>query len=205
MPEKLGVDAETAAARLDRARARLFEARAPRVRPGLDDKILTSWNAMMVSGLTVAGEALGKPAFSTAGFVMTLQRTDIGVGQTPTGTSRRSSEVFVPLAARDTDPDFWGWPGGFTSDPRRPGKFDRRGVRIRLDREVVSMKRNAGVCAPGEPCGRYADRLTRARSGWLSCTTCPASPRESGSIRERNPREPVSSHDNLSWILQCAV
>ena len=63
LPAKLGVDAETAAARLDRARARLFEARTPRVRPGLDDKILTSWNAMMVSGLTVAGEALGAPAF----------------------------------------------------------------------------------------------------------------------------------------------
>ena len=81
----------------------------------------------------------GAPAFRAAGFVMTLQRTDVGVGQTTTGTSRRSPEIFVPLAARDMDPDFWGWPGGFTSDPRRPGKFDRRGVRIRLGSEVVSV------------------------------------------------------------------
>ena len=63
LPAKLGTGAETAAARLDRARAKLFEARAPRVRPGLDDKVLTSWNAMMVSGLAVAGEALGEPGF----------------------------------------------------------------------------------------------------------------------------------------------
>ena len=63
---RLGVDAETAEGRLDRARAKLFEARAPRVRPGLDDKVLTSWNAMMVSGLTVAGETLGESGFVDA-------------------------------------------------------------------------------------------------------------------------------------------
>ncbi len=63
---KLGVDAGAAAERLDRARARLFEARAPRVRPGLDDKVLASWNGLMVSGLAVAGEALDEPGFVDA-------------------------------------------------------------------------------------------------------------------------------------------
>ena len=60
---KLGSEEEIAVERLDRARAKLFEARAPRVRPGLDDKVLTSWNAMMVSGLAEAGETLGEPGF----------------------------------------------------------------------------------------------------------------------------------------------
>ena len=64
---KLGIDEAAAAERLDRARAKLFDARSPRVRPGLDDKILTSWNALMVSGLAVAGEALGEPGFIDAG------------------------------------------------------------------------------------------------------------------------------------------
>ena len=64
---KLGIDGSEAAARLDRARAKLFAARSPRVRPGLDDKVLTSWNALMVSGLAVAGEALGAPEFIDAG------------------------------------------------------------------------------------------------------------------------------------------
>ena len=64
---KLGVESEAAVERLDRARAKLFRARAPRVRPGLDDKVLTSWNAMMVSGLAVAGETLEEPDFIDAG------------------------------------------------------------------------------------------------------------------------------------------
>ena len=64
---KLGIDEPAAVERLDRARARLFDARSPRVRPGLDDKVLTSWNALMVSGLAVAGEALGEPGFIDAG------------------------------------------------------------------------------------------------------------------------------------------
>ena len=71
------------------------------------------------------------------GFVMTLQQTDAGVGQTSTGTSRRSPEIFVPLAARDDDPAFWGWPEAFTEDPDKPGKRDRREVRMRLGDEVV--------------------------------------------------------------------
>ena len=65
-------------------------------------------------------------------FVMTLQRTDVGVGQTSAGTSKRSPEIFVPLSARDANPEFWDWPAGFQEDPARQGKFDRRDVRVRL-------------------------------------------------------------------------
>lgn len=75
----------------------------------------------------------------TTGFVMTLQRTDVGIGQTSRGTSRRSPEIFIPLTAREEDPDFWGWPTRFVSDPKKPGKFDRRGVRIRLGEKVIGM------------------------------------------------------------------
>ncbi|HZO79410.1 MAG TPA: thioredoxin domain-containing protein [Solirubrobacteraceae bacterium] len=44
--------------RLDEIRARLYEVRSARVRPGLDDKRLTGWNALMVSALAEAGGAL---------------------------------------------------------------------------------------------------------------------------------------------------
>ncbi len=44
--------------RLASAKSKLFAARATRVRPGLDDKILTSWNALMISGLARASRAL---------------------------------------------------------------------------------------------------------------------------------------------------
>lgn len=41
----------------------LFEARAKRPRPHLDDKIITGWNGLMISGLARAGAAVGEPAF----------------------------------------------------------------------------------------------------------------------------------------------
>jgi HKD family nuclease len=73
------------------------------------------------------------------GYVMTLQRTDVGVGQVTSGASKRSPEIFIPLSARDVDPIFWGWPDKFTEDPTKPGKFDRQGVRIRIGAEICSV------------------------------------------------------------------
>jgi uncharacterized protein len=46
--------------RLEEIRSLLLERRAERVRPGLDDKRLTSWNALMVSALADAGAGLGR-------------------------------------------------------------------------------------------------------------------------------------------------
>jgi len=43
-------------------RARLFEARAPRIAPGTDRKRVTAWNALTVSGLARAGSLLGDEA-----------------------------------------------------------------------------------------------------------------------------------------------
>lgn len=73
------------------------------------------------------------------GFVMTLQQTDMGSGQTTSGTSRRSPEIFIPLAARNANPDFWRWPYRFTEDSTRPGKFDRSGVTMRLGSQRISV------------------------------------------------------------------
>jgi uncharacterized protein YyaL (SSP411 family) len=56
------VDLET----LERARQTLYEARSKRVWPGLDDKRLTSWNALMISALADAGAALGRSDYLDA-------------------------------------------------------------------------------------------------------------------------------------------
>ena len=70
-------------------------------------------------------------------FVMTLQQTDAGVGQTTAGTAQRSPEIFIPLAARDLHPDFWQWPNGFVGDDAMPGKLDRNHIFMRLGDEVI--------------------------------------------------------------------
>ncbi len=51
---------------LTSARAKLFAARERRVRPGRDEKILTSWNGMMVKGMAHAGRLLAQPGFVTS-------------------------------------------------------------------------------------------------------------------------------------------
>jgi HKD family nuclease len=79
-------------------------------------------------------------------FLMTLQNTDVGVGQTTKGTSRRSPEIFIPLAARDYDPDFWGWPGLFVAAAGWAGAIDRDG-RGKMDRPSV-MVRLGGATFP---------------------------------------------------------
>jgi uncharacterized protein YyaL (SSP411 family) len=50
-------------AQLARARAKLLAARATRVAPGRDDKILADWNGLAIASLTRAGVAFGKEAW----------------------------------------------------------------------------------------------------------------------------------------------
>ena len=69
--------------RLERARQILFDAREKRVRPGLDDKVLTEWNALFVATLAEASAATGSDEWrdaATAGgeFLLARLRRDDG-------------------------------------------------------------------------------------------------------------------------------
>jgi uncharacterized protein YyaL (SSP411 family) len=67
----------------EQIRKRLLSAREGRTRPALDDKRLTSWNALMICALAEAGAALGEPryldaAVACAGFLQSAMRDDRG-------------------------------------------------------------------------------------------------------------------------------
>jgi uncharacterized protein len=63
---RLGVDEETVSKSLAASRAVLFDRRAKRPRPHLDDKILTAWNGLMISALSKGGAALNEPRYLQA-------------------------------------------------------------------------------------------------------------------------------------------
>ncbi|MGN6557813.1 MAG: thioredoxin domain-containing protein [Solirubrobacterales bacterium] len=65
------------------ARRALFEARSQRVWPGLDDKRLTSWNALAIAALADAGAVLGREDYldaarACATFVLEQMRDEAG-------------------------------------------------------------------------------------------------------------------------------
>ncbi|XP_069691071.1 spermatogenesis-associated protein 20 isoform X2 [Periplaneta americana] len=56
--EKAKLDVETVREALKEGREILYEARQKRPRPHLDDKMLTAWNGLMITGFAKAGQAL---------------------------------------------------------------------------------------------------------------------------------------------------
>ena len=48
---------------LESARRKLLAARQKRTCPGLDDKVLTAWNGLMIRGMAIAGRLLNEPRF----------------------------------------------------------------------------------------------------------------------------------------------
>ncbi|MFN8482028.1 MAG: thioredoxin domain-containing protein [Anaerolineae bacterium] len=78
---EFGMSETDLTALLARGRAALFEARSHRVRPGLDDKVLTSWNALMLAAYAEAAAVLGDPVYRdvavrNADFLLTQVQRD---------------------------------------------------------------------------------------------------------------------------------
>jgi uncharacterized protein YyaL (SSP411 family) len=75
----LGIDEVTLQGRVDDIRRRLLTARAGRVAPARDDKVITSWNALMLGALAEAGRALQRSDYldaarRTADFLLSALR-----------------------------------------------------------------------------------------------------------------------------------
>jgi hypothetical protein len=79
--QALGIGEDALAGRLQSARGKLLAARSRRVRPLRDDKVLTSWNALMISAFARAGAAFGEPAYVEAALrAATFLRTHLRDG-----------------------------------------------------------------------------------------------------------------------------
>jgi uncharacterized protein YyaL (SSP411 family) len=63
---QMGDDPDALSARLAAAKKELYRIRSERVWPGLDDKVLTSWNGLMLAALAEAGRALGRADYLEA-------------------------------------------------------------------------------------------------------------------------------------------
>lgn len=61
--KKQGLDVAAWQKLLDRARKKLLNARSKRIKPGLDDKIIVSWNALMIQALADAWSAFNEERF----------------------------------------------------------------------------------------------------------------------------------------------
>jgi uncharacterized protein YyaL (SSP411 family) len=64
--QDLGMTVERLAGLVAAARTRLYDAREERVHPGLDDKILASWNGLALAAFAEAGRALGRADYIAA-------------------------------------------------------------------------------------------------------------------------------------------
>jgi uncharacterized protein len=64
--QHLKLDAEQASTRLFSAQAKLFAARERRIRPGRDEKILGSWNGLMITGMAKAARTFNRADWLTS-------------------------------------------------------------------------------------------------------------------------------------------
>jgi uncharacterized protein YyaL (SSP411 family) len=79
----LKMDVEALRTKLAEARKKLFDVRSKRIWPGRDEKILTSWNGLMIAAFAKAGAVLDRADYTTAAvraadFILTKMRAADG-------------------------------------------------------------------------------------------------------------------------------
>ena len=147
--------------RLAVSKKALFERRARRIRPGLDDKVLTSWNGLMLAAFAAAARAFDNPRLSDGGASKRAIRSfrasharrpaaaDVerwtGVAQRLSGrlfvSSRRAAGA-VPGHVR----------AGVVRRGRRDRRRDDRAVRRSAGRFLRHQRRSRASDHPPEEC-----------------------------------------------------
>lgn len=99
--------------RLADMRAKLFERRAPRVRPGWDDKVLADWNGLMIAALARAAVVFEKPewldlAQRAFAFVNEKMSASDGGADGRLWHAARAGAAKAPATASDYANMIWG-------------------------------------------------------------------------------------------------
>ncbi len=81
--ERLGITVDELREKIAAAKDTLYAARTQRIHPGLDDKIITSWNGMMLASLAEAARVFGRDDYEAAAvrsaeFLLDAMQTDDG-------------------------------------------------------------------------------------------------------------------------------
>jgi uncharacterized protein YyaL (SSP411 family) len=96
----LGRTPDEIESQLQSARGKLLEIRNARVWPGRDDKILTSWNALMIRGMAIAARALARVDLARSA-TPTLRREPLVESATPTLRREPLVESATPTLRRE--------------------------------------------------------------------------------------------------------
>jgi uncharacterized protein YyaL (SSP411 family) len=68
LAKEFAIERSAVESQLESAKHKLLEARNRRVWPGRDEKVLTAWNALSISGMAAAGRLLSRPELITSAF-----------------------------------------------------------------------------------------------------------------------------------------
>jgi uncharacterized protein YyaL (SSP411 family) len=181
--EEQGLTPAAAAEVIDAARAKLLAVRDRRVWPGRDDKILTSWNGLMIRGLAVAARALGRPdlAAAAAGAVDFLRSRCVVDGELQASwkdgrarfTAYLDDHAFLLDAVlellqarwRTDDLHFACWLADALLE--RFEDRERGGFWFTATGEDPPLQRPKGFADEATPAGNGIAALALARLGWL--------------------------------------
>jgi uncharacterized protein YyaL (SSP411 family) len=98
---KLGLSVASLLDRIDACRKKIFDERAKRIRPGLDNKVIASWNGLMLKGLCEAYRAFAKPNY----LELALKNADFILAHLIDETGRLK-RIFSPAASEISQPAF---------------------------------------------------------------------------------------------------
>ena len=158
--ERAGIAGERLDALLRRARAGLMEARSRRVPPERDDKVLTSWNGLMLAAFAEAAAVLdrddyGRVAEKAASFLSESLRSGRQAASHPQGRRVQAAGLSGGLRVpdrRSPRPARGDFPGPLAPGRHRARVLDGRPVLGRRGGPVLRHghgPRGAGRAAPG--------------------------------------------------------